>query len=426
MSLAPTIASGIVPTDDMQQVDDTLRDGFRLLRFPRALEARFECDTGAARTRHLISRSLIGLLLFNVFLLSDYKLMPDTIWLAAVLRLLVVTPFVLAIMVCTAKRPPAWMRESLQGVALVLAAAVPPIVIAFSANPLRESGPPGILLVVMFAGIILHLRFWYALVAMLVIEAIYVATLAGLTTLAFEEALSFNMVFLGGVIFSLVAAYSLEHGNRQTYLLQLRDSLINGELEAISRRDPLTGLGNRRALDATLDALADTGVTGEELALLLLDIDHFKAYNDTLGHQAGDACLKLVADLIRSELRIASDTAYRFGGEEFLIVLRRTEFADATHLAERLRRHLEASALPHPATAAGIVTVSLGVAAARLGPGVTGAELIGGADAALYAAKHAGRNQVWPRPSRHRPTLVDEDDRLWPGDVPGVTSQRRA
>src|SRR5690606_31237096 len=132
----------------------------------------------------------------------------------------------------------------------LLAAAVPPLLILTSTDPLRESGHLGMLLVVMFAAMVQRLRFWFVLGVSLVIAAMYFATLTGLHGLAGQEFLSFNMVFAGGIIFCLVASYSLEREHRLAYLLLLRDALRHAELEAISRRDPLTGLGNRRALDA--------------------------------------------------------------------------------------------------------------------------------------------------------------------------------
>src|SRR5690606_25448938 len=122
------------------------------------------------------------------------------------------------------------------------------------------------------------------------------------------------------------------------------------------------------------------------------DIDHFKSFNDSLGHQTGDDCLKRVAALIVSELRDRGDLAFRFGGEEFLVVLRRTDLPLALSTGERLRRAIERNGIPHPEARGGIVTASIGVASTMIGAGVGAEELISSADAALYAAKRAGRN----------------------------------
>src|SRR5690606_38223168 len=113
-----------------------------------------------------------------------------------------------------------------------------------------------------------------------------------------------------------------------------------------------------------------------------------------LGHMAGDICLKRIATTIGRELRDATDTPYRFGGEEFLVLLRRTDLQTALAVAERMRRAIEGAGMPHPRH--GVVTASFGVAASRVGSAVESDELIQAADAALYAAKRNGRNQVWP------------------------------
>jgi len=165
---------------------------------------------------------------------------------------------------------------------------------------------------------------------------------------------------------------------------------LNERLVEASRRDVLTGLRNRRALSddlATLEAVSHE--RGTCTAFVLCDVDHFKAYNDRLGHLAGDEALRAIASVIRGTLR-AGDIAYRFGGEELLLVLRDTTAADALAVAERVRAQVEAAALAHPASSRGVLTVSIGVAP---GPGDTG-KLFAGADTALYEAKGGGRNRV--------------------------------
>jgi diguanylate cyclase (GGDEF)-like protein len=160
---------------------------------------------------------------------------------------------------------------------------------------------------------------------------------------------------------------------------------LNERLAEDSRRDPLTGLLNRRALAEDLDGAAGGDPA---TAVALCDVDRFKAYNDRLGHLAGDEALRAVTATVRRELR-ASDTAYRFGGEELLLVVR-AEAAEAVAVAERVRAAVAAMAIPHPDGLGGIVTVSIGIAT---GHGDITA-LLPRADAALYEAKSAGRNRV--------------------------------
>jgi diguanylate cyclase (GGDEF)-like protein len=164
----------------------------------------------------------------------------------------------------------------------------------------------------------------------------------------------------------------------------------NEQLLEDSRRDPLTGMRNRRALADDLPRLEDIHrERGDGLALALCDIDHFKAYNDRLGHLAGDQALRALAATVRGVLR-AGDVAYRFGGEELLLILRDATVEDALVAVERVREAVERVAVPHPGGNGGILTVSAGVAAG----GDHADTLLAQADAALYEAKRAGRNRV--------------------------------
>ncbi|MBM2614837.1 diguanylate cyclase [Actinoplanes sp. LDG1-06] len=171
---------------------------------------------------------------------------------------------------------------------------------------------------------------------------------------------------------------------------QLR--LANAQLEILSGTDPLTGIANRRRLDRELD-LAWQSAAGEPLAVAMIDIDHFKLYNDRLGHAAGDGCLRVVARTIARVVRDEGLVA-RYGGEEFTIVLPRTGAAAAVAVAERVQQAIHAAAQPHPAAPSGLVTVSVGVSCEVPSSGRRVADLIADADAGLYEAKHAGRNQV--------------------------------
>jgi diguanylate cyclase (GGDEF)-like protein len=169
---------------------------------------------------------------------------------------------------------------------------------------------------------------------------------------------------------------------------------FRAELSRLAHTDPLTRLGNRLALEEDLRALDARGRRyGRGYCLGMFDIDRFKAYNDSLGHHAGDEALRAVADRIRQELR-AGDGVYRYGGEEFLIVLPEQTPESARIAVERVRSSVEQLALPHPAGPAGVVTVSAGLAAYHPGDAVTVEELLERADVALYRAKSAGRNRV--------------------------------
>jgi diguanylate cyclase (GGDEF)-like protein len=165
---------------------------------------------------------------------------------------------------------------------------------------------------------------------------------------------------------------------------------LNAQLVEDSRRDPLTGISNRRALSDDLPVLESAQRQGgTSVAFALCDVDHFKPYNDRFGHLAGDQALRSIAVAVRGALR-TGDTAYRFGGEELLLILRGADLAEAAEVAHRVRAAVERAAIPHPGSAQGILTVSIGVAAGEEEP----SRLLAGADGALYEAKRQGRNCV--------------------------------
>lgn len=166
----------------------------------------------------------------------------------------------------------------------------------------------------------------------------------------------------------------------------------SAELRERNYRDTLTGIGNRRRFDETVTMEYRRALRGgTAISLLMIDIDHFKSYNDAFGNPAGDACLKAVARLLADGLRDSGDVVARVGGEEFGVVLPGNECAGACQVAERLRRQVESSMANDPFCP---VTVSIGVASIRPGAGSDTDSLVSGADVALYQAKGDGRNCV--------------------------------
>lgn len=176
--------------------------------------------------------------------------------------------------------------------------------------------------------------------------------------------------------------------------------------------DGLSGIPNRRYFDETLDKeLYRLKRSGSPLALIMLDIDHFKKYNDRYGHVAGDDCLKLVAETIRSNIGRAPDFAARYGGEEFAIVMPDTDIHGAMIVAERLRLSIESLGVPHEdSSTAAHVTISLGVASVYPETIDSPEVLVRLADEALYEAKHSGRNRSVVAADPARPEAGDVPD----------------
>jgi diguanylate cyclase (GGDEF)-like protein len=185
----------------------------------------------------------------------------------------------------------------------------------------------------------------------------------------------------------------------QARLLELSAQLAasNDHLQHLSEHDVLTGLLNRRGFDHRLaEAIALARREQSALTLILCDLDHFKAYNDALGHPAGDACLTSVAELIRQICRRPGDHAARYGGEEFALILPTTPKSGAMTLARAIRRVFEGAAIPHPASAtAPHVTLSGGITTCVPDDATTADGMLTRADHALYVAKEKGRNRFF-------------------------------
>ncbi|SDZ76141.1 response regulator receiver modulated diguanylate cyclase [Desulfuromusa kysingii] len=184
------------------------------------------------------------------------------------------------------------------------------------------------------------------------------------------------------------------HLERWQRLLELRQS--KEQLQKMALTDPLTKLGNRATFDMSIkQASACSQRSGVPYSLLMIDLDHFKRFNDTYGHQTGDSVLRLVADAIQTSARNA-DICCRYGGEEFAVILPDTKGNNAEVLAKRIHKQVAKVSQQQPAGRLPI-TISIGISCANRGSNIHPAQLIEEADQALYQAKENGRNrtEVW-------------------------------
>jgi diguanylate cyclase (GGDEF)-like protein len=166
-------------------------------------------------------------------------------------------------------------------------------------------------------------------------------------------------------------------------------------LRTLSVTDKLTGLYNRAFYDDLLEReWSSARRDSDELSLVLVDVDHFKAYNDSMGHQAGDACLKAVAAALSGQFRRPGDVVSRYGGEEFIVLLPRTSAVEAQRLADQAAQAVSQMQITHPGAPRGHVTISAGVASHTPIFGDGPEQLLARADTALYSAKASGRNTV--------------------------------
>ncbi len=245
----------------------------------------------------------------------------------------------------------------------------------------------GDVLVVVYATLFLGLLFRPMMVAAIALMASFV--IIGWYLGVPRESLIFaSSVVFATTLMSVLSAVRMERLLRANFI-------ENRMLNDIAERDGLTGLYNRRMFDSLTNRLwLQAKRNRESLQIILVDIDHFKAFNDLYGHQAGDACIRRVANIIARAAKRPFDFCARYGGEEFALVLYAPSGEDPTALPEQIRRDTMAMGVPHVHADIKVLTVSIGSATAEPDSKRSLAGLIQSADEALYRAKQLGRNRV--------------------------------
>lgn len=375
------------------EVEGALASAGKALCFAHRLEQRYQADTLESRRHFITAVGIGGALVYNLFLISDWLLMRDQFAWVAFARLGLVTPMFIALILLIRRVKARSVVESAAAVGVTVASLLPLLVMVYSDTPYKLHYQLGMLLLMVYGATIQQLPMRYAvgtLSCMLVILLVttYVSNMADLVVWQ-----SNALFFSSTVVLLLLASYFLERGARRSYLHALRARLLEVQLMAIARTDPLTQLFNRRYLGEVLDSVWNqAGSLPVGAALILLDIDHFKAYNDNYGHPQGDTCLRILSQAVQQTAQQAGAWTFRYGGEELVVLMIGADAAGARALAESLRAAVLALAIPHPALGEDAhVTISLGIAAAQI-PDTTADTLIASADSALYAAKGAGRN----------------------------------
>jgi diguanylate cyclase (GGDEF)-like protein len=382
-------------------VERTLAQGFWLLRFPAELEARFILARADERTFRLIVAAVNAVLVFGIMLVADWVLMPERFAQAVWLRLGVFGGGVLLGLPLLHRLSLPQLNEWMIVVVGGLASALIGTIALMGAHPVAYTQVIELLLVLIYVAV--FARFWPMVVLSMIVVAVHGYVLQSVTDVVGSVGLGGGLLLLTTGVFGLYACYTRERNERLAFLLDLREQALraslqeaNSQLDELVRTDALTGLANRRAFDAYLQHIWQDEVAGQRpTALLLLDVDHFKSYNDLYGHQAGDACLQAVAMAIGSCLRRPVDLLARWGGEEFAIVLVDVTQEGAMQVAQRIRLAVELLGMPHDgAGPLGVVTVSIGLAVHEAGAEGSTAQWLQLADEALYAAKSSGRNQI--------------------------------
>ena len=350
---------------------------------------------------------IFGVILYNLYVFVDLSLVPDIIWLDLTVRLLIITPLLFlyfpARYYALRERADAVGHEVLHGLGCMLVVASIMFIYANARTSSASEYYMGIVTVVLYMNTIHRKPFPVAVMGTVGCMAVFIVGMEYVTVTSEVAKLPAIMCSVGISAVSLFAAYRIEQVERRDYLASLREKTLlqriqraNHELQQLSNTDQLTGIRNRRSFDEA--ASHASGGSGRPRALILLDVDYFKKYNDSEGHVAGDDCLRRVAGRLRSALcRDDGDRSFvaRYGGEEFVVLLDNCVVSAALAIGERLRLAVIDEAIPHLNRPDGreIVTVSLGIAVSGDGREII-YEMVNRADVALYEAKRQGRDRL--------------------------------
>ena len=398
-----------------QQIDA----GFRQLRFADGLEAAFREHYNERYLFRLRVAALMAVVIFAFFGVLNYFQLPGpTRLVAAGMQLLVICP--LLVLVWWATYWQGFRRDTtplaLFGIVAGTAGLLTIMFVAHGAGVAYRY--EGLMLITMYVFFLSGLLFRVACAVSIAILFVYVVGEAatGFPTPVLTE----NSFYLtAATVIGIMGCYAHEYSVRQSYL-------YTALLEDRAQRDGLTGLHNRRYLEDQMPRLWRQALRGgNRVAAALIDVDFFKAYNDTYGHLAGDDCLREVGRALQEEARRPLDLVVRYGGEEFLILWFALEPAEILpNLTERVRMHIKELRLPHEASqVASHVTVSCGAVATIPGSPDGLDAFLARADSALYQAKLAGRDKVVIASFDDATVMPAFEHRQMPGRTEGQVAQ---
>ncbi len=366
-----------------------LRLGLTRLGFEPPLESEFRTTRLIAGRRQIRANLMLALLLITAFAVMDRWLLGSASQLVPdILRFGVLGPLIALAIASTYSH--AYVRA--YPVLMQIVAPVGGVCVVLIETRAARAGVQLVFATLVITTIYLYflvgLLFHAALRSNLLVLAAYIAVAWAANLQGQQLAYSATVLALANMV-GAVVCYSLEKANRVGFL----EARLLGEMVA---RDGLTGIYNRRMFDERIEELWNQAVRDQvPLAMVLIDIDCFKPFNDCYGHQAGDETLRRVAATLDRFARRPLDFTARYGGEEFATVLYDVDRAFVTDLAQRMRAEIEALAIPHErSSAAPSLTVSVGAACVRPVAGRHRKGFIQLADEALYAAKNQGRNRV--------------------------------
>jgi diguanylate cyclase (GGDEF)-like protein len=399
-------ASGMALTPALEAEAERLLEGrARDIRFSTEMDRAYRTKTWRQRSKIARAWMVWVALISMAFVPISYLLAPASVWFSGIISgLLVPTLHACAYLVWRKPR-----SAAVEGLSLLL--LMTSLMIAYGALAIDAGGSDyeRYLICILYANtvaiVVFNVEYAWSLALMICTTAIFFGFEMLNPAIDYKEAIGVSVFYTMGIFAATTARKTQTLLSKKAFLMSLRDAYrsaaltrANQQLEILATRDPLTGLANRRSAAQFTEALwRDRTIPKAHIAFIMADIDSFKKLNDSAGHAAGDVCIQRVAGAIAQSVRSDHDAVFRYGGEEYLIVLTNASFDLAWTIAERIRCAIEALALVNPGLTtrngcAGLVTISLGVAFAQ--DDATPELVIQWADDALYDAKRSGKNMV--------------------------------
>ncbi|WP_292167297.1 GGDEF domain-containing protein [Mesorhizobium sp.] len=400
--------TNLVPSDEQHdpaigaEVDQLLARRTRDIRLKGEIMRLFRARVWS-QTAKIIRAWMIWVALLDVLTLTvNMVILPGAVATSMLLPAAIIPPVATAVVLLWRKPQAPWVEASslITGMFLILLSVA--LVGVSAGGEFYERQLNVMLFVAITAIIIFGIPLaWTVAIAGLALGLYLVFQLQN-PAIEHGSAAAGTLFFASGIFATVAARRIMTILAQKTFLFELRDrrrvaelAKANQRLELLARTDPLTGLANRRWMTETLSRIWGSDKRClDGAALLMCDIDHFKKLNDHLGHAEGDRCLVEVAGIIQENIRRDQDHVARYGGEEFLVLLPGVTEEEASAVAERIRKSVEAAAIPNPGTRARRVTLSVGVAMQTADEAISPEQLQRHADTALYLAKERGRNRI--------------------------------
>jgi len=388
--------------DNRELIQKEFSNGLHRLKFSEPLERIFLQYYNYSILNHIRISLIAGLIIFCSFGILDALVFPEIRNKMWTIRYLIISPLLLFVLIYSYYSKTTRYLQLLYSLAIfaVGSGLTAILLITHDESQMYYSG---LVLVIIYAYTFTGLRLRYATASSLSVTLIY--SLTSVSLIKLQTPMLLNNIFglFATNIIGIIAGYLLEKYRRkdflQTILLNIEKKELketNLRLQRLSYLDSLTNIANRRAFEEAFEKEWNRAQRySYPLSLLIIDIDHFKLFNDNFGHQAGDNCLVKVATVLKEFGSRPGDIVARYGGEEFAVLLSGTSIEDALRIAEEIRLTIKDLQISNPkASPEGVITLSIGVTGTVPQKGMDRSMIVKRADFALYKAKSEGRNRT--------------------------------